>query len=183
MRYLVVVLSLLWAGAAQAVEICDELWFTRNLVFDHAGQCFQSPLGQAIFDNSDCLVGNAEPDPSEAEIVALVRTMEAEWGCDVDTTRTSLRIPNIAQRMAMIDLPVADGFESMCIGYRGPATELYTGRHASAPVSGVIQPGDDLTYVFIPMHGWTFFDLGRNGEMGWGAIRELSDLKCDSFAG
>ncbi len=183
MRCLAVIFSLLWAGAAQAVKICDELWFTGNLVFDHAGQRFQSPLGRAIFDNSDCLVGNAEPDPSEAEIVALVRTMEAEWGCDVDTTRTSLRIRNIAQRMAMIDLPIADDFESMCIGYRGPAIELHTGRHASAPVSGVIQPSDDLTYVFIPMHGCTFFDLGRNGEMGWCAIPELSDLKCDSLSG
>lgn len=183
MRVLGVMLLAVWGGAAQAVEICDELWFTRNLVFDHAGNCFQSPLGQAVFDNSDCLVTGAEPDPSEVEIVALVRIMEAQWECNVDTTRTSLRIPNISQRMRMIDLPVAEGYESTCVGYRGPAIDLHTGRHASAPVSGVIRPGDNLIYTFIPMHGWTFFDLGRDGEMGWAAIPELSDLDCEGFAG
>ena len=183
MRVFAVIFLVIWGGAVQAGEICDELWFTRNLVFDHAGNCFQSPLGQAIFDNSDCMVTEAEPDPSEAGIVAVVREMEAAWACDVDTTRTSLRIPNIAARMRMIDLPVADGFERSCIGYRGPEIALHTGRHEDAPVSGVLRAGDDIQYRFIPVDGWTFVDLDRGAEMGWAVIPEMPDLQCDGFAG
>lgn len=183
MRSLGVFLLAIWGGAVQAVDICDELWFTRNLVFDHAGNCFQSPLGQAIFDNTDCLVTGAEPDPSEAGIVALVRQMEAEWDCDVDTTRTSLNIPNIAARLRVLDLPVADGFESACIGYRGPDIALHTGRHKDAPVSGMLRAGDDILYLFIPVDGWTFVDLDRGGEMGWAMIPDVPDLPCDGFAG
>ena len=54
MRFLTVVFLLLTPVTAVADALCDELWLTRNMVFDRAGYCFGSNLGEAIFDNSDC---------------------------------------------------------------------------------------------------------------------------------
>jgi len=54
MRAFLALLLAALAAPAAALEICDELWFTRNLIYDRAGYCFSSPLGRAVFDNSDC---------------------------------------------------------------------------------------------------------------------------------
>ena len=54
MRFVLTFLLSLCVTPAFALDHCEEWWFTRNLVFDRAGYCFSSPLGQAVFDNSDC---------------------------------------------------------------------------------------------------------------------------------
>ena len=33
---------------------CENLWFTRNTIYDENGYCFNTDRGAASFDNSDC---------------------------------------------------------------------------------------------------------------------------------
>ena len=40
-------LCALLASPAAASDVCDDLWFTRNLIMDRAGYCFGSVLGRA----------------------------------------------------------------------------------------------------------------------------------------
>ena len=98
MRHLWVLL-LLVATPGFAQEACDDVWFTRNLHFDRAGYCFGSPLGQAVFDNSNCIGKDVTLAPDAKRQIDEIRRIEALHGCNVDTNRSFLAIP---------DLPIPD---------------------------------------------------------------------------
>ncbi|MCY4288930.1 MAG: YARHG domain-containing protein [Aestuariivita sp.] len=72
---------------AQA-ELCDELWFTRNLVFDRARYCFGTTLGRATFDNSDCMTRSPVLSEEDQRIIAEVQAVEEDFSFSVDTSRT-----------------------------------------------------------------------------------------------
>lgn len=97
---LVLVICLLIPAQGWALEICDDLWFTRNLVYDRAGQCFGSTLGKAVFDNEGCTEGGATLTPVAQKLVARVREIEATQDCDVDTSQDFLAVPVVEQRKA-----------------------------------------------------------------------------------
>jgi hypothetical protein len=184
MRPLIAIVFLALPVPAAALNVCDELWFARNQVFDHAGYCFRSALGRAVFDNSNCTSNIAEADPSEQAVVEQVLTLESEWNCDVDTSRKSLDIPNIQARNTMIDVPVPDGYESECIGWRGAPIALRIGRHPQAPISGVIQTGENILFSFISVDGWAFVTSPRgDADMGWMLEPKMTEASCDGFAG
>ena len=61
----ILLLGLVWPVQAWALEICDDLWLTRNLIFDRAGYCFGSVLGKSVFDNEGCTPG--VPELAEAD--------------------------------------------------------------------------------------------------------------------
>ncbi|EBA16598.1 hypothetical protein RSK20926_22774 [Roseobacter sp. SK209-2-6] len=48
---------------AFADESCNDLWFTRNAIINQAGFCFGSNLGQALFDNGDCIAKSVPLSP------------------------------------------------------------------------------------------------------------------------
>lgn len=168
--------------AAAAYDICDDLWMTRNTLFDRAGYCFGSALGQAVFDNAGCLGTDVALSAQDNATVALVREFEVEWSCRVDTSRTQLDLPDMAARMRMRDMPVPTGYESACIGWRGGAANLYSGQDQKSGVTGVLRDGDNTTFSFVTADGWEFVDMG-DGRMGWLALPKFDDMICDGFAG
>ena len=99
------IVTVMWmaalAGPSMALELCDELWFGRNLVFDQAGYCFGSPLGKAVFNNADCTTSSPEISPKDQAYIAWVKETEAEWQCQIDTTqiRILVALPDVQRRL------------------------------------------------------------------------------------
>jgi len=184
MRAFLALLLAALAAPAAALEICDELWFTRNLIYDRAGYCFSSPLGRAVFDNSDCTGSALKLDAAALNMAARLQAAEQEWECAVDTSRRTLDVPHLAARMTMIDIPEPDGYESGCMGWLGGPLTLHAARSSAAPVTGMIQPGDNVYYGFISVDDWHFIVSSHGtADMGW--LRDRPDLwtNCRSFAG
>ena len=169
------------AGLADMATICDELWLTRNAVFDRQGQCFQSPLGQAIFDNSDCSDAPLTLTADDERILAKVGRAEREFACAVDSSQNTLDLDHIATRLSMVDLPVRSGFGFTCLEYNGPALLLTAGRHPETYISGEVLPGMDLfflyDYDFRQPTTMAFLNLG-DGNMGWVSHQFFSDETC-----
>jgi hypothetical protein len=187
MRYLLTCCLLCFAAPAGAASGCEDVWFTRNLIMDRAGFCFASPLGQALFDNSDCTGQQVQLDPGAQALLERIRALEARHQCRVDTTRSTLPIVDMAFRRALRDLPVAADGEWACIGWTGPVTQLYDGHTAPLRPIGQIQPGDyvgfgfetphaDWAYVTIHTQGWSSFK-----SAGW--LYWPGDKPCATQAG
>ena len=184
MRKIAIIYLALCAGPAVADANCADLWFTRNLVFDRAGHCFSSALGEAIFDNTDCTANEAKLDKTGQTIVDTILGLEAEFACKVDTTRTALQVDQIAARMRLIDLPVADEYASPCYGWRGAPVPLYSARNPTAPVTGTIEPGEDILMSFMGVDGWTFlYSSPDDPDMGWVRDFDWAGDSCTSNAG
>ena len=182
MSRLVFLLLSLLGSPAFALDNCDEWWFTRNLIFDRAGYCFASPLGQAVFDNDGCRPGDPNLDGASQAIVAGIQALEQQWECKVDTQRQTLNIPNLPARMALGDIPVPDEYESGCMGWRGAPIPLREARDDAAPVIANIATGADIYYGFVQVDGWDFV-LSQAGVMGW-MRRVLFDASsCAANAG
>jgi hypothetical protein len=182
MRFLTAVFLIMTPLSAVADELCDELWLTRNTVFDRAGYCFGSSLGQAMFDNRDCTTSDPQLDADATRIVDMVREVEEEFDCSVDTSGAPFNLSNVFERLVLQDLPVRTGYESACIGYTGPALLLTGGRHPDSAISGEILPGMDLMFLHIPVDGMDFIDLG-NGDMGWVGTNLITPAVCTAIAG
>ncbi|MBM7067911.1 DUF4453 domain-containing protein [Actibacterium sp. 188UL27-1] len=173
------------ASPAAALDMCAELWFTRNLVFDRAGYCFGSVLGQVVFDNRDCRTTQPALTSSDKRLVSRMQAAEREWACNVDTDRTLLNVPSWEQRKQMVDLPVPFEGESACIGWRGRSVPLLAARRAGARVTGEITPGAILIYQHEATDGWDFVQIVEDGQiigMGWVSL-PVPAAMCDSVAG
>lgn len=169
---------------AQALDYCEDLWFTRNLEFHKAGQCFGSALGRAVFGNEGC-TGQASLSPAAAERVARAKAEERLEGCKVDTSRASLAIPLIEVRKALVDSPFPSPFESSCIGWTGPRQPLRAARAQGGEVIATISQGDTLLFQFEDVDGWSFVEIVENGlsvGMGWGKF-EIGQATCEAIAG
>ena len=63
---------------------CQNLWYVRNSIYNDNGYCFRTKAAKAEFDNSDCVVKDAETlrfnRHERANIDAIVR-VEKEKGC------------------------------------------------------------------------------------------------------
>lgn len=184
MRLFALVLAVM-PQVALALEYCDEMWFTRNLIFDRAGYCFGSPLGQAVFDNADCRPGQVSLSPEAAAFVKVIRQSETLERCQVDTNRRSLRVSLIEQRKRLVDLPVPSLFESACIGWLRPSVALRAARSARATEIGRVGRGDTLLFQYEDAEGWSFVEVMRDErvvDLGWMQVR-WGDGACAQFAG
>ena len=184
MRWLVLAIAMMAAPVA-ALDLCDDLWFTRNLVYDGAGYCFGSALGQAVFDNNGCTEGAVALSVADKALVARVQALEAEVPCKVDTKRSALNIPDLASRRSLIDLPVASAFESACIGWKGERLALHVARDPDASVSGAARPGDTLLFQFEDEDGWSYVEVLQNevpAGAGWARV-EIGEGSCAQVAG
>ncbi|MEM9430351.1 MAG: DUF4453 domain-containing protein [Pseudomonadota bacterium] len=162
----------LGAGAASASAICDDLWFSRNSAYDSIGYCFQSPLGRAVFDNSDCTGAPPVVDASANERIGRIRALEQQLRCRVDTDRTSLDLPLLERRRPLDVQPVRTEGESLCIGYIGPSVPLRVAPSDRAEVIGMIEPGDSVLARHVPEDGWAFASQVARPEslsisLGW----------------
>jgi hypothetical protein len=166
-RLLLLLLALLPAPAA-AQAYCEELWFTRNLLFDRAGHCFSTALGQAVFDNADCR-GKVVLQGAEADTMRRLLGLERAAGCRVDTRRGWVEVAHIGLRRQMGDLPIPLRDSRGCT-WSGEVLPLRLARDAGAVVSAAARPGDRLTFSFEDAGGWRYAELRREGRVigaGW----------------
>ncbi len=122
---------------------CESLWVERNQILNVAGQCFHTPLGQAVFDNSDCIPG--APALPEAAVNRISRIELAEQGrlCAVNTARDHILVNG---RYG----PLRFGEGGVVLGrWRGALQKLdvfprSAGRERSCTVSGLDPRGDNF---------------------------------------
>ncbi len=184
MRYLVFLIGLL-ASPVYALEICDEAWFTRNQIFDRAGYCFGSPLGEAVFDNADCTTKSPNLTEADKSAITIIREIEEEFECKIDTSRQSLVIELFSLKRSLIDIPIPTGYESGCLGWLGAPKPLFAGRAAAYPVTAQILPGDHVNWQHLDAGDWGFVTVFRNQQVigaGWGMF-DFNTMQCKSFAG
>jgi hypothetical protein len=174
------------AAAAAGLTGCEDIWFTRNQIMDRAGYCFSSPLGRALFDNADCRGSEVALDPAAQAQVAEIQALEARHGCRVDTGRGWLDMPDLAFRRALWDLPIRDEFEGGCLGWTGPAVALHAGHRPGSPMIGRVDPGDYISFAYLPVDGWTYV---TTHAPVWGPLRSAgwlntggAELPCAGYA-
>jgi hypothetical protein len=192
MPRLVLALALLGlSGPVLANEpYCEEPWFIRNLIFDRAGYCFSSPLGQAIFDNADCTGTDVTLSERDREAVALIREMEDLLDCNMDTsvqTLSTLQELNQLRRFVLLPIPVDAA--SGCIGYLGPQLPLLVAPGAyDGPVLGTLTLESSILFDFLPEDGWEFVTVypngweGPPGPSGWVELGQQQP-QCREIAG
>ena len=188
-RVLTGVWMMVLAGPSMALELCDELWFGRNLVFDQAGYCFGSPLGKVVFDNADCTTNNPEISSQDRAYVAWLKEIEAEWQCEIDTTQTrlSVALPDVRQRL--VNRVAPSPYESACVGWSGQQIALLAGHGTQHEVIGYAQAGDDIhwenDWQDAPQ-GWEFLTVKRRDgvtyAMGWSNVF-IDAAYCEMMAG
>lgn len=175
------------ASSAMAGSGCDDLWFTRNLIFDRAGFCFGSPLGDAVFDNSNCTRNQIDFDENTRQFIKYLRDREAQFECNTDTSRTQLDMKDIAIRFRLHNLPIRDEFESGCLGWQQAGQSLYAGRDTSTPVIGHISGGDYVLFAYLPVAGWSYV---TTHDPVWGPLKSggwmqhlQNEINCRDWAG
>ncbi len=186
MRRVFLLLFAFVSTSVAAHDNCHDLWFTRNLVMDRAGYCFGSALGQAVFDNNDCRGKQVSLDGEAQQLVDQARRLEKEFGCSVDTSQSQLDLDDLAIRWQLVDLPLAEEFESACIGWKGPETPLHAARSKSSAVLGRVGKGDYLGFRHINVGDWIYVtvaapDWSLKGG-GW-LHGDVNKFVCQNWAG
>lgn len=155
-------------------DLCDELWFSRNAMLNQAGYCFQTTLGQAIFDNSDCTTRTPQISDQATQEIAKFQTLETKLGCEINTDKSKISVSDIEQRLLLTVQPGAvfpSETEHSCLGYNGPSLSAYSAPDQSSHVLYNTQTGDDLDFEFGGGHEWTLTRTrsadGKGIHMGW----------------
>ncbi|MFQ6552760.1 YARHG domain-containing protein [Aestuariibius insulae] len=173
-----------WTSTATA-QICEDLWFARNATIDQAGFCFSTPLGQAMFDNSDCTTTAPGLSKKERRLVARIREIEAEFQCAVDNSISKFDAPDgfsLEQRKSLTVQPIAGRSEEVewaCFDYMGPAKVLRAAPKETGEVIGALAPGQSFAQTHSDWDRWTFIevvDLAGATQIGW---VWLDDLELD----
>ena len=198
MRWLICIFLLLSGPAlARSDAACEELWFARNAMANSAGYCFTSPLGQAIFDNSDCTTRSPDIGAQATMIVSRILKQEAELSCRVDTDLSEFqtitwpddRRLELRSRLNL-DIQPPEPAEAInqfsCLDRVGTDELIFAAPNRDARVIGAWQPGGDLTF----QHGinlqdgtlaslWDIFleEGSYPGKRGWvfGRVQNDSD--------
>lgn len=162
------------ASAQMVSDYCNDYWFVRNQIYDRAGYCFGSTLGQAIFDNSDCTGKDVQLSPADQALVTRIKEIEARGGCDVNTAGTHLPIPLIYLRLQLTDLAILDENSGYgCYGYRGPTLMVWAGQSETGVPLSEVRAGDDLSFLYDTsdaMPGWNYVEISKGGMpvgLGW----------------
>ncbi|MEX3017829.1 DUF4453 domain-containing protein [Gymnodinialimonas hymeniacidonis] len=183
--------SITASANAEGGAWCQELWLGRNTVMDRAGHCFETPLGQAIFDNSNCTPGERPLTPLDQFIIAEYLEIEAQGRCDVDTSTTELDPIVDRWRQELTELwtvPIRADTEHGCGGYSGPVRELHSGMSNSTTVIGHLRPGDSFGFSHLQMPGgWEYIGVFRpdrdERSHGWVQGIEMTEDVCEWMAG
>lgn len=167
---------------AQADAFCDELWFTRNLIFDREGYCFGSALGQAVFDNADCTTSSPSLSANNAATVSHIKDSERWAECKTDTSRTTLDFPLAGWMRQLEDIPVRADGESGCIGHLGRPIPLYAGRVSDAAPILTLKHGDTIIWAHEDFGDWSYLTR-PDGRGGWTFKTLIDTDMCESLAG
>jgi hypothetical protein len=175
-------------SAFAELSYCDDLWFTRNLILNRAGECIITPQAEALFDNSDCLLTGAIMSISEAERVNAIMSLERANRCALNADRRQLDesvLIDMYQRL--IDIPARSSDEGTCVGYYGATRSLRAGANQDSPVVGVLYQRQTVTFGHDPMGDWVFVTVRssnirqRLSSSGWLANPET--LNCREETG
>jgi hypothetical protein len=179
---------ILSAAPVVADEVCDDLWFSRNHLFDRAGYCFGSPLGQSLFDNTGCTTKNPILSELDKQAIAAIRREEDVNRCKVNTNRRTIDLDLIPNRRAMVSVAARDSLGWGCINYLGAPIPVFNGVSTEAQQLGVIPTNYDIVFFYIsPYPSWSFVRFAPTGNgpskyIGWikGAPTEA---QCGTIAG
>ncbi|PCH96947.1 MAG: hypothetical protein COB84_04235 [Rhodobacteraceae bacterium] len=179
-----ILLFLILTNPAFAVDPCDDLWLSRNIIYDRHGYCFQSALGRAIFDNKACHKTPAELDKANAEKIAKIKAWEDELLCKMDTNRTRLDVDAVHLRFLLTEQPLANNSETQCVRYRGAVSiVLYAGPSTDTAPLGTIEIGDTVQWAHETQNGWEYVTIMQNDQttkIGW-TNANIQD--CEGLAG
>ena len=182
----IAILTFALASPAVADEICHDLWFARNAIMDRAGYCFGSALGQAVFDNADCVGKSVSLTPDAQATVARIQEWESENSCRVNTKQTKLDVQALGLRLGLVHQPVRDIFESACLGWLGPTTPLRAGHDSNAAVVGAVRRGDYVLYSHEPVGDWSYMTVSDSDWLvitaGWIDFSSVEET-CADYAG
>lgn len=81
---LAAMITLLLSASLARAESCYDLWYERNAIFDARGYCFETRLGQEVFDNSDCWTSFPKLTRAEQKRVDAIKAEERRRGCKVN---------------------------------------------------------------------------------------------------
>ena len=187
-RRLISALLAVLAAPLHADPYCDDLWFARNQLYDRAGYCFSSALGQAVFDNAGCTGTDVTLEPGGEEMVAAIKAAEARADCSVDTTRERLEVENLELRLRLDQVVYRAEDASGCLGWTGGPLTLLAGPDENSLPIAWIENGDDIIWQYESLpwpEGWTFVSIFRDGmETGFGwRISDIYAGLCTSLAG
>jgi len=185
-RLTLAALAVCTAAPAAAFNYCHEAWFTRNLIFDRAGYCFGSVLGQHVFDNGDCTTKSPALSAADKAIVADLKGEEAHVGCKVNTsTARDLEIPDIAFRKKLTPAPVPDHIGFGCMGWRGADVPLFAAPSGQDAEVGRVTTGDNVLVFHFPAKAGTFLTINRQGTefQGWSNTIQMNAATCTHMAG
>lgn len=195
MKYFISLMLAIGVSSPALADIedpCADLWFSRNAMLDKAGYCFSTPLGKALFDNSDCSTKQPKLTPEVKAQIAIISKLEQgdEGGfyeaCNIDTGQQKLDLPNLEVRKQLEFQPATDGGTGICFGYMGPEQPLFAAPWENARNTGVIHQGDDITIAHQDWHDWGFTIVMQGSEtkaVGWYKIPVTDPAQCRAFAG
>ncbi|MFD0979916.1 DUF4453 domain-containing protein [Tropicimonas aquimaris] len=168
---------------------CNQLWFMRNLIMDRAGYCFGTALGQALYDNGDCLGKEVALAAPQSRQVAAIQGLERQIGCKVNTGSTYLELPLMEHYRRLSDMPLPDNGASACLNWIGPTVPLMSGYARGARQLASIERGDRIGFGYIPEGSWVAVVLSKGAAggsevLGWFDSGPLNlETACSGWAG
>lgn len=158
--------------SAQNWDVCADLWLTRTMLLDRAGQCLDDPDAAALFGRENC--EGAAPDLSakDREKLEIIAAREAELGCD-ESDLLSLRTMRLDLRTRLEDLPIPMLRPRSCLYWTGDPVYLLAAPDPASADLGAAQYGDDIFWEHdLPEmpEGWTFVAAYLDGQLlslGW----------------
>ncbi len=142
-------------------------------MWNDAGYCFSSPLGRAVFDNSDCTTEAPVLSELNARIVARIVEVEEEFGCAVDSSATSLegeQVFSLEHRWAVTSQPIlgpSELTEGSCYGFQRPRLPVRSAPETDAEILGWIETGDGFRTNHDSWEGWDFVTVSKPGDGNW----------------
>ncbi len=181
-KYLTLWAAICLGGPTLAADRCDDLWVSRNAVFDAAGFCFQSPLGQALFDNGDCSTQAPDFTEQQSANIAAISQAETQLSCNVDVNRTRVDVPDLRFRAGLETQPIVTAKGRVCHGYIGRKVDIGLVVEADNTVArGVLRPGVTLILRHQPADGQSYaILLAQDAPVGAGWIPE--DFACEAWS-
>ena len=185
-KRLAVATLMMFGSVGGAFAECNSMWLTRNIVFDRAGYCFGSNLGQSVFNNAGCTGTDVTLGAADQDFVNYTRQMEDEFQCSIDTSAKTLDLELIGSWMQLADLPRRDLWESSCIGWIGPSLPLRAAANDTSTVLGQVSPGDDIGLSHVDINEFSFAEITRDGTLvaiGWIPAEFIGPMTCSDMAG
>lgn len=69
------------AAQPAMADICYDLWYERNAIYDDNGYCFNTRDGRRTFDNSDCYTDAPDFTRREQRRIDQIKRQERQIGC------------------------------------------------------------------------------------------------------